>query len=40
MNRYIVPIGFTAAALFSFGVWWFLPALGEFGKQVQQGGNL
>ena len=40
MNRFIVPIGFTAAFVFSIAVWWYLPALGEFGHQMKQGGPL
>ena len=40
MNRFIVPIGFTAAAAFSIAVWWNLPMLGEFGHQMKQGGPL
>src|SRR5215510_14061037 len=40
MNRFIVPIGFTAAFVFSIAVWWNLPALGAFGNQMKQGGPL
>jgi len=40
MNRFIVPIGFTLAGLFSILVWWNLPLLGEFGDQMKQGGPL
>jgi len=40
MNRFIVPIGFTAAFIFSIVVWWNLPMLGEFGNQAKQGGPL
>ena len=40
MNRFIVPIGFTAAAAFSIAVWWNMPMLGEFGNQMKQGGPL
>jgi biopolymer transport protein ExbB len=40
MSRFIVPLGFTLAAIVSFGIWWFLPALGEIGNQMKQGGPL
>ena len=40
MNRYIVPLGFALAAVISFGIWWFLPALGDIGNQMKQGGPL
>ena len=40
MNRFIVPIGFTAAFIFSITVWWYLPMLGDFGNQMKQGGPL
>jgi biopolymer transport protein ExbB len=40
MNRFIVPIGFTLAAVVSLAIWWFLPALGEIGNQMKQGGPL
>ena len=40
MNRFIVPLGFTAAFVFSIVVWWNLPMLGEFGHQMKQGGPL
>ncbi|NOT35007.1 MAG: MotA/TolQ/ExbB proton channel family protein [Candidatus Eisenbacteria bacterium] len=40
MNRFIVPLGFLLAAVVSFGIWWFLPALGEVGTQMKQGGPL
>ena len=40
MNRFIVPLGFAAAFLFSITVWWNLPMLGEFGNTVKQGGPL
>lgn len=40
MGRFIVPIGFTLAAIVSFAIWWYLPALGEIGEQMKQGGPL
>ncbi|HYM82432.1 MAG TPA: MotA/TolQ/ExbB proton channel family protein [Candidatus Limnocylindria bacterium] len=40
MNRFIVPLGFTLAAIISIAIWWFLPALGEIGNQMKQGGPL
>ena len=40
MNRYIVPLGFAAAVAVSIGAWWFLPKLGDLGKQVHDGGFL
>ena len=40
MNRYIVPAGFILAAVVSFGIWSFLPMLGDVGKQMNQGGPL
>jgi biopolymer transport protein ExbB len=40
MNRFIVPAGFTLAAVVSFGLWWYLPALGPIGEQMKQGGPL
>jgi len=40
MNRYIVPAGFALAAVVSFGIWWYLPALGPVGEQMKQGGPL
>ena len=40
MNRYIVPAGFILAAVVSFGIWNFLPMLGDVGKQMNQGGPL
>lgn len=40
MARFIVPIGFTVAALVSFGIWWYLPLLGVYGEQMKEGGPL
>jgi biopolymer transport protein ExbB len=40
MGRFIVPIGFALAAVISFVIWWNLPALGEIGHQMKQGGPL
>lgn len=40
MNRFIVPIGFTLAAVISFAIWWNLPLLGPFGEQMKLAGPL
>jgi biopolymer transport protein ExbB len=40
MGRFIVPIGFTLAAAVSIAIWYFLPVVGELGKNIQQGGYL
>jgi len=42
MNRYLVPLGFFAAAAVSFALWWFMPELvGEhMGKQLKEAGPL
>lgn len=40
MNRYIVPIGFAAAFAVSVTAWYFLPLLGEQGKNAKDGGPL
>jgi biopolymer transport protein ExbB len=40
MNRFIVPLGFTLAAIIAFAIWWYLPALGDIGHQMHQGGPL
>jgi biopolymer transport protein ExbB len=40
MGRFIVPIGFTLAAVVSIAIWYFLPVVGELGKNIQQGGYL
>ncbi len=40
MGRFIVPLGFAAALAISITLWWFLPAIGEIGHQMKQGGPL
>src|SRR5262247_2044100 len=40
MSRFIVPLGFSLAAIVSVAIWWFLPALGPFGEQMKLGGYL
>jgi len=40
MSRFIVPIGFTLAAVISFFLWLYLPTLGDVGKQMKEGGPL
>ena len=40
MSRYIVPIGFVLAFAIAITIWWFLPELGDLGKQMKQGGPL
>ena len=40
MSRFIVPIGFSLAAIISFAIWYYLPALGPLGEQMKQGGPL
>jgi biopolymer transport protein ExbB len=40
MSRFIVPIGFSLAAVISFTIWYYLPALGPLGEQMKQGGPL
>jgi biopolymer transport protein ExbB len=40
MGRFIVPVGFVAAAAISFAIWWNLPALGPIGEQMNKGGPL
>ena len=40
MNRFIVPLGFGLAAAISITLWYFLPAIGELGHQMHQGGPL
>jgi biopolymer transport protein ExbB len=40
MNRFVVPLGFIGALAVSIGLWWNLPALGEIGHQMKQGGPL
>ena len=40
MSRFIVPVGFVLAFAISITIWWFLPNLGDLGKQMKQGGPL
>ncbi|TMQ62780.1 MAG: MotA/TolQ/ExbB proton channel family protein [Candidatus Eisenbacteria bacterium] len=40
MNRFIVPVGFTLAAVISYGIYFSLPLLGDVGNQMKQGGPL
>jgi biopolymer transport protein ExbB len=40
MTRFIVPIGFVLAAAIAITLWINLPALGDLGKQMKQGGPL
>jgi biopolymer transport protein ExbB len=40
MSRFIVPIGFTLAAVVSYGIYFSLPVLGPIGVQMKQGGPL
>src|SRR5262245_724866 len=40
MNRFIVPAGFSLAAIVSVAIWYNLPMLGEVGMQMKQGGYL
>ena len=40
MSRYIVPLGFIAAAAVSIIIWLNLPMLGEIGDQMKKGGYL
>jgi len=40
MSRFIVPLGFIAALGISVTLWWNLPAIGEVGKNIKQGGPL
>jgi biopolymer transport protein ExbB len=40
MNRFIVPLGFTLAAVVSIVIWMNLPRLGALGEQMQKGGPL
>jgi len=40
MNRFIVPLGFTLAAIVSIVIWINLPRLGALGEQMQKGGPL
>jgi len=40
LNRFIVPVGFTLAAVISYGIYFSLPLLGDVGNQMKQGGPL
>jgi len=40
MSRFIVPLGFIAALVISITLWWNLPAIGELGNNIKQGGPL
>jgi len=40
MSRFIVPLGFVAAVLIAITLWWNLPAIGEIGNNIKQGGPL
>ncbi len=40
MSRFIVPLGFTVAAIVSYTIYSFLPILGDIGHQMKQGGPL
>jgi biopolymer transport protein ExbB len=40
MGRFIVPIGFTAAAIVAFLLWYNLPVIGDIGSNIKQGGPL
>ena len=40
MSRFIVPLGFIAALAISITLWWNLPAIGELGNNIKQGGPL
>jgi biopolymer transport protein ExbB len=40
LNRFIVPIGFTLAAVISYAIYFSLPLLGDVGNQMKQGGPL
>jgi len=40
MSRFIVPLGFVAALVISFTLWWNLPHIGAIGEQMQKGGPL
>ena len=40
MGRFIVPIGFSLAAIISYVLYEMLPALGDFGKNMHQAGFL
>jgi len=40
MTRFIVPLGFSLAAIVSVAIWWNLPLLGPLGEQMNKGGYL
>jgi biopolymer transport protein ExbB len=40
MSRFIVPLGFSLAAIVSITIWYLLPKLGPFGEQMNKGGPL
>jgi biopolymer transport protein ExbB len=40
MSRFIVPMGFSLAALVSVAIWWYLPLLGPIGEQMKLAGIL
>ncbi|MBI1795952.1 MAG: MotA/TolQ/ExbB proton channel family protein [Candidatus Eisenbacteria bacterium] len=40
MSRFIVPLGFSLAAIVSIAIWFFLPQLGPLGEQMNKGGPL
>ncbi|HET7225988.1 MAG TPA: MotA/TolQ/ExbB proton channel family protein [Candidatus Eisenbacteria bacterium] len=40
MRRYMVPAAFILAAAIAFTLWYYLPALGDFGDNMKKGGPL
>jgi biopolymer transport protein ExbB len=40
MTRFVVPLGFSLAAIVSVAIWWNLPLLGPLGEQMKLGGYL
>lgn len=40
MSRFIVPMGFSLAAIVSVAIWWNLPLLGPIGEQMKLAGIL
>ena len=40
MSRFIVPMGFSLAAIVSVAIWWYLPLLGPIGEQMKLAGIL
>lgn len=40
MGRFIVPLGFVLAVAIAITLWWNLPAIGEVGNNIKQGGPL